>query len=139
MKSFSWSACVSAVKLPDASLGKSIPLNPMKTTIVAMMLAALILPVEAGAKRGGIPKGPTKRDKAEEKKEQKEKEERDRKHEAVKKFLEERDGNHDGSLSRDEFLSRETDKEAGGKKFDDANKNGDRTLSKSEIEALLGL
>jgi hypothetical protein len=113
-------------------------LIPMKATIVAMMLAVFILPAEA-AKRGGIPRGPTKRDKAEEKREQKEREARERKHEAVKKLLEERDGNHDGSLSKDEFLSRESDKEAGGKKFDDANKNGDRLLSKSEIEGLLGL
>lgn len=59
--------------------------------------------------------------------------------EAVKAFLEPKDKNKDGSLSRDEFIADEDDKEAAGKRFDEANKNGDRSLSKSEISDMLGL
>ena len=109
----------------------------MKTIIVALLLAVLVIPAEA-ARRGGAPRV-TKRDRKEEKQEQKEREERQRHHEAVEKLLDEKDQNHDGSLTRDEYLFREADKEAAGRKFDAANKNGDRTLSKSEIEGLLKL
>lgn len=59
--------------------------------------------------------------------------------EAIKDFLETKDKNKDGSLTKDEFISDEDDKEAAGKKFDEANKNGDRALSKSEISDMLGL
>ena len=59
--------------------------------------------------------------------------------EAIKTFLSTKDKNKDGSLSRDEFLSDEADKEAAGARFDGANKNGDRALSKSEISDMLGL
>lgn len=105
----------------------------MKTILAVLTLAVLVIPAEAGR----APKV-TKRDKQEEKKEEKEREERKRHSEAVKKLLEEKDANKDGSLTRDEYLLGEADKEAAGKKFDAANKNGDRQLSRTEIEALLG-
>jgi hypothetical protein len=109
----------------------------MKPIIAALTLAVLVIPAEAAKRRGGAPKV-TKRDRQEEKQEQKEREERQRQNEAVRKVLESKDANHDGSLTRDEYLLGEADKAAAGKKFDSANKNGDRTLSKSEIEGLLG-
>lgn len=113
----------------------------MKTIILALSFATLVIPAEAAKGRTAPPKL-TKRDKQEirkeNKQEQKEREERQRKQDEVRKVLESKDGNHDGSLSRDEYLLGEADKEAAGKKFDAANKNGDRLLSKSEIEGLLG-
>lgn len=110
----------------------------MKTIIIALSLAALVIPAEAANRRGAAPKV-TKRDRQEEKREQKEREARQRQQEEIRKILERKDGNNDGSLTRDEYLTGEADKEAAGKKFDSANKNGDRTLSKSEIEGLLKL
>ena len=65
--------------------------------------------------------------------------EQDRKRDAVKEFLKQKDKNKDSSVSRDEYIADESDKEAAGKKFDEFNKNGDRALAKSEIEDLLGL
>jgi hypothetical protein len=107
----------------------------MKLFIIALLLAALVLPVEARKKRGGN----AKRDKQEEKQEAKEKAERERKREAVSDYLDRKDKNEDGMVTRDEHLTGEVDQEAAGKKFDQANKNRDRSLTKSEIEKLLGL
>jgi len=59
--------------------------------------------------------------------------------EAIKSFLEPKDKNKDGSLTLDEFISDEEDKGAARKRFEEANKNGDRMLSKSEISEMLGL
>jgi hypothetical protein len=42
-------------------------------------------------------------------------------------------------VNRDEYLDGESDKDEAGKKFDRYNKNGDRSLSKSEIAEMLGL
>jgi hypothetical protein len=107
----------------------------MKTAVIALILAALILPVEAKKKRGGA----GKRDKQEEQQEKKEKAERDRKRGAISDYLEKKDKNNDGSVTRDEHLAGESDQDAAGQKFDKANKNGDRSLTKSEIAGLLGL
>ena len=110
----------------------------MKPILGALLIGILVVPAEA---RKILPPGKAerKREKVEEKQEQKEKRERDRKHDAVDAFLETWDTDHDGSLTRDEYLVGEPDKAAGGKKFDQANKNGDRYLMRSEIEELLGL
>jgi hypothetical protein len=108
--------------------------NPMKPTVIVLLLAAFILPVEAKKKRGN-----GGRDKQEEQQKKKEKAERDRKREAINDYLEKKDKNHDGSVTRDEHLADESDKDAAGKKFDEANKNGDRSLTKSEIADMLGL
>lgn len=106
----------------------------MKTNIIALVLAALIVPshMAAGREREEDPKKEEERKKAE-------KAEKERKRDAVKEFLKQKDKNKDSSVSRDEYIADESDKEAAGKKFDEFNKNGDRALAKSEIEDLLGL
>jgi hypothetical protein len=60
-------------------------------------------------------------------------------HDKIKEYLESRDTNKDGSVSRDEFLTAETDKAGGERKFNEHNKNKDRSLSKREIQSMLGL
>ncbi len=67
------------------------------------------------------------------------KEARDKERDAVKGYLEGRDKNKDGSLTREEFIADEADKEAAGAKFDEANTNKDRSLSKGEIADMLGV
>ena len=64
---------------------------------------------------------------------------RDKKRKAVEDYLKEKDTNHDGSLSLDEYLVGEGDAASATKKFDEANKNHDRYLSKAEISDMLGL
>ena len=54
-------------------------------------------------------------------------------------FAAEFDANKDGTLSIDEYLTGETDKESAMKKFQEHNKNGDRQLTKAEIADMLGL
>ncbi len=58
--------------------------------------------------------------------------------EAIDEVLEPKDKNKDGSLTRDEFIADESDKEGAGKRFDEANKNRDRVLHKNEIGEMLG-
>jgi hypothetical protein len=101
----------------------------MKRLILFLAALMLVVPAEAANQK----KDP--------KKEAREAERaiRDKDREAIKDFLEDKDKNKDGSLSRDEYLSDETDKEAAGKKFDEANKNRDTSLTKSEISDMLGL
>lgn len=108
----------------------------MKTTLVTVMLALLIIPAEArrflnppAARRAAI---------VEERQEAQERRQREQRRDAVDKLIEKRDSNHDGSLSKDEYLSNEADKKAAGRKFDECNKNGDLLLQRSEIETLLG-
>ncbi len=101
------------------------------------LLAALALISTAEAKKGN--KGNNEKAKQEEAKKKKEKEERDRKRDAVKEFLDKKDGNNDGSLTLDEYLVGESSAEEATKRFNEYNKNGDRYLSKKEIEELLGL
>ena len=98
---------------------------------LVLLLAALILavPAEAADKK----KDPKKEAR------EKERDLREKDREAVKEFLEPKDKNKDGTLTRAEFLSDENDKEAAGKKYDEADKNKDRSLSKSEISEMLGL
>ncbi len=69
----------------------------------------------------------------------KKKELRESNRKAVKEVLEEKDKNSDGSLSLDEYLTGESDAEAAKKNFEKYNENGDRFLSKKEIEKSLGL
>ena len=111
----------------------------MKTyPIVAAICLSLLAVSEADAKgkgKGGM--SPEQKQKEAEKKKQRE--ERSNKQAAVKKVLDEKDKNNDGSLSKDEYLAGEANAEEAGKKFDEHNKNGDRNLSKSEIADLLGL
>ena len=106
----------------------------IKPLALLLLSAFLIMPADAKGNNNANKK-------AQQKKEQQEKERADRKRksEALKEFMEPRDANHDGSLSKDEFMSGETDKAEGEKRFKQCNTNGDRTLTKSEIEDLLGL
>jgi Flp pilus assembly protein TadB len=106
----------------------------MKPTVILLLLAAFILPVEAKKKRGN-----GARDKQEEQQKKKEKAERERKRDAVNDYLDKKDKNEDGMVTRDEHLAGEVDQEVAGRKFDAANKNRDRSLTRSEIENLLGL
>lgn len=107
----------------------------MKALSIILMIASLAASAEAKLPRPGQ----VKRDKAAEKREQKEREAREKKRETIQKFMDAKDKNHDGSLSLEEYLTGESDKTAAEKKFGQYNKNGDRLLSKSEIEELLGL
>jgi len=66
-------------------------------------------------------------------------EEREKTREAVSDFLTEKDKNKDGSVKRDEYIAGEADAASAGEKFDKFDKNGDRSLSKSEIAEMLGL
>ncbi len=101
----------------------------MKKLILLLAALMLAVPAEAAEKK----KDPKKEAR------EKERDLREKEREAVKDFLEPKDKNKDGSLSRDEYLSDENDKEAAGKKYDEADKNRDRSLSKSEISEMLGL
>ena len=101
------------------------------------LMSALMMIATAEAKKNN--KQGNERAKQEEAKKKKDKEERDKKREAIDDYLKDRDGNHDGSLSLDEFLVGEGDVAAATKKFDEANKNHDRYLSKGEISDMLGL
>ncbi len=104
------------------------------TVLAACMLPAL--PAEAKKKKKNKQKS-AQNQKAEQEKQERARQ-REERREAVKDFLADRDKNGDGSLTREEFLSGAQNKENGNQEFDAYNKNGDRYLTKSEIEALLG-
>lgn len=72
-------------------------------------------------------------------KREKERKARDEKNKKINDFLDGVDANHDGSVSRDEFTAGESNKEKALEKFKEANKNGDSSLTKSEIADMLGL
>lgn len=110
----------------------------MKTFTIALVLAALILPVEAKITKKQRDAN-RKRIQQQEQQEKKEKAERDRKRDAIDTYLAKKDKNSDGMVTRDEHLAGESDKEGAGRKFDKANKNRDRSLTKSEIAEMLGL
>ncbi len=77
--------------------------------------------------------------KQEEAEKKKEKEKREANRQAVKEVLDVKDKNNDGSLTQDEYLTGEADAEAAKKEFEKYNVNGDRFLSKKELEKSLGL
>lgn len=108
-------------------------MKPIRLLAFLVLSACLMTPVEADNK------GNNKA--AQKKKEEREKKraESARKREALKDYMDPLDKNNDGSLTIDEFLAGEDSKEEGMKKFERYNKNGDRSLTKSEIEAMLGL
>jgi len=101
-----------------------------------LLIAMLSLVVSVEAKQN---KNQAAKNKQAELQKKKEKEERDNKREAINKVMDVKDLNHDGSLTKDEYLTGEADKEAASKRFDEFNKNGDRSLTRSEVEASLGL
>lgn len=106
----------------------------MKPLVFVLAAFAMIATVEARQSSGAA-----KAAQAQKAKLDKEKAERDRKRGAVKELLDSKDTNHDGSLTKDEYIAGEADADAAGKRFDQFNKNKDRYLQKEEIEALLGL
>ena len=64
---------------------------------------------------------------------------RDMKLDAIKAYMKPKDSNGDGSLTVSEFISNESNKDAATEEFDEANTNGDRYLTKSEVADMLGL
>ena len=108
----------------------------MKATLITLMLALMIIPVEA--KKFLMTPAARAAARIEARQEAKQRLEREQRHDAVQKLIDKKDSNHDGSLSKDEYLSKEPDQKAAGKKFGECNKNGDLLLQRSEIEALLG-
>ncbi len=73
------------------------------------------------------------------KKEEAEKAKKDKINNEIEAFIKDRDRNRDKSLTLEEFTSGEGDAKAAETKFQEYNKNKDRYLSKTEIQALLGL
>lgn len=108
-------------------------------TLLLLTAAAILATSAEGANRNNRNKWLQEQAKKEEARKKKEKAEREHRRNGIEKFLEPRDANKDGSLTKDEFLSGEQDKEEGAKRFDKFNKNGDRFLAKSEIQDMLGL
>jgi uncharacterized membrane protein YfhO len=106
-------------------------MKPLSLLIILLSVAA---PVEAKQNKNQAAKN-----KQAELQKKKEKEEHDKKREAINKVLEAKDKNHDGSLTKEEYLTGEADQAAASQKFDAFNKNGDRSLTRSELEASLGL
>lgn len=110
----------------------------------AYLMTALILltAAEANAKGNnhrGNNTAQLKAAKAAQEKREKERKERAEKNKKIKNFLDGVDTNHDGSISRAEFIAGESNKEEALKKFEEANKNRDSSLTKSEIADMLGL
>ncbi len=99
----------------------------MKTCIM-LLLAFLVAGPAYAAK-----------DKKEPKKDSRDKmlDERKQQREAVKSYIESKDTNEDGKLTKEEFIAGEKDAEKAGKLYDEFNKNRDRTLTKSELTKLL--
>lgn len=105
------------------------------TSFLAILALCLTVPAEAAKGNGAA------RQKQKEKEQEKlaERAKRSENRNAVKAFMEGKDKNNDGSLSLDEYLTGEADVEAATAKFGEFNKNGDRYLSRQEIETMLGL
>ena len=106
----------------------------MKTSFFFIIAIALISPVQAGKQKKG---GMSPEQKKEQQEKQKEKEKREKTRLAVKEILDVKDKNNDGSLSLDEYLIGEADAEGAKVKFTKININGDRYISKGELEKSL--
>jgi hemolysin activation/secretion protein len=105
---------------------------------LAIMFLSLAVPAEAQRRgRGGNQQN--QRAQQERKKREAEQKAREKKREAFEDFMKPKDKNHDGSLTREEFMNGGGGAEAAGKKFDQYNLNNDRYLTKPEIEAMLDL
>ncbi len=104
--------------------------------LVCLMTALMMVTTASNIE--AAPKGNAAKEKKEAERKKK-REEREARNKAIKDYMEGKDANKDGTLSIDEYLTGETDKEAAMKKFQEHNKNGDRALTKAEIADLLGL
>lgn len=114
-------------------------MKPHLISAILVLVVSSVLVAPCADARGWNRKQIQKANREKEKQEQKEKAAREKRSKGIDQFLTPRDGNKDGSLTRDEFLTNEADKVRAGAKFDQFNKNGDRYLSKSEIAEMLGL
>ncbi len=106
----------------------------MKPLSLLIILWSVAAPVEAEQNKDQAAKK-----KQAELEKKKEKEEHDKKREAINRVVEAKAKNHEGSLTKDEYLTGEADQAAASQKLDAFNKNGDRSLTSSEPEASLGL
>ena len=107
---------------------------------LACLMTALMMVITASNVEAAQNNNDAKAKQAKKEAERKKKrEERDARNKAIKDFMEGKDANKDGTLTMDEYLAGETDKDAALKKFQQHNKNGDRSLTKSEIADMLGL
>ena len=109
---------------------------PTLLAMIAMIATIAAAPAEAKARNAN--QRAAEQARKEEAREQKERAKRKKQRDELSAFMKPLDANKDGSLSKDEFLSGQADKAAGEKKFDQHNKNGDRFLSKSEVQELIG-
>jgi hypothetical protein len=103
--------------------------------LLAFATLFLIAPAEAARKN----KDNAKAAAAEKQKKVEARAERAKKREQIDAVLDVKDKNKDGSLDADEYLIGESDAEAAKARFKEFNKNGDRYLSKGELETSLGL
>jgi membrane protein involved in colicin uptake len=105
-------------------------------SVVLAITAILVVPAEAKGRNAN--QRAAEQARKEKAREEKERAQRKKQRDELSAFIKPLDANKDGSLSKDEFLSGQTDKAAGVKKFDQHNKNGDRFLSKSEVQEMIG-
>ena len=115
----------------------------MKLKLPVLTFVALSLIVTVEAKNTNNNNNNNKNNAAQiakHKEEQKKKAEaQEKKRDAVNAVLKVKDKNHDGSLTKEEYIAGEADAASAAKLFDKFNKNNDRYLSRQELEALLGL
>jgi hypothetical protein len=104
-----------------------------------LAFAALFLIAPAEAAKQGNNKAGQKAAEAKKKEKEADRADRAKKREGVDAVLEVKDKNKDGSLDPDEYLIGESDVEAAKARFKQFNKNGDRYMSKREIQDSLGL
>lgn len=107
----------------------------MKPTFCLIAALVLISPLHAKQKKKGGGMSPEQKQEQAEK--QKEKAEDAKTRQAAKAILDVKDKNNDGSLSLDEYLIGESDAAAATAKFTKINLNGDRYVSKGELEKSL--
>ena len=107
----------------------------MKPIICLIAALVLISPLHAKQKKKGGGMSPEQ--KQEQAQKAKEKAEDEKTRQAAKAILDVKDKNNDGSLSLDEYLIGETDAAAATAKFTKINVNGDRYISKGELEKSL--
>ena len=121
-----------------ANVWTANPAFPMKIPnilLLAALLSVFATPAQAN-NRNRQAQEQARKEKAER---EKKREEGRKVREKIKDYMDDLDTNKDNSLSKEEFLNGEDDKDAGSRKFDEFNKNKDRVLSKSEIQEMLGL
>lgn len=115
-----------------------VAMKPRLIFPIVFLVVSSVLAAPSADARGWNKKQIQKANREDAKKEKKEREAREKRSKAIDDCLTARDGNKDGSLTRDEFLTGESDKKSAAEKFDKFNKNGDRYLSKSELATMLG-